>query len=136
MSYYYFAILVLLLVPLVFYAYRMSSPSELSPTPQSSEGIKVDLTAGAFTGRTVAIVLGYCALYGIRGGNLTFILGQVLVPVIASVLLFALAYMVAKLLRRTVHAPRKKLFEFSLFVFALFAISIFLDMKMSQVSGT
>jgi hypothetical protein len=130
MSIYSFAILALLASPLLLWAWRNSQSHR---GPPAAASLLPDLTAAQFTLRVFALLLGYAAIYGLSGGPPAFILGQALVPVGLTVVLFSVTWCTLRLLRRSILQPRRRLFELALFVFCITAILLFVVTKTEQI---
>jgi hypothetical protein len=129
MSIYHYAVLGIILLPLLAWVWNNSRTKKL----QSPSEARPDLGAGPLSLRLFALLLGYGAVYGLSGGSPAYVVGQAIVPIAATAVLFLAAWLVPKLVGRSLSQPRKRLFELSLFVFCLVAIASFIVTKTEEI---
>ncbi len=127
----YLVILAVLVIPLVLWARNASSPLKaVQDTPPL-----LDFTNSAFALRVTALIFGYAALFGLVTDYFFVAIGKILGALIATTVLFLILWGGARICGRRFHTPRRKAFELAIVMFAFFVVTVFIDLRLTQILG-
>lgn len=130
MTVYHFAILAVFAIPLILWARNASSSLKtVQKTPPEQ-----DLTNYAFALRITALICGYLAMFGLVSDRFGIAVGQTLGSIIATTVLFLTIWGGTHMVGRRFIVPRRKAFELALFVFALFIVFVFIQLRVAQIA--
>lgn len=131
MTIYHSVVLLIILVPLIVWIYRASARLDRAYEQRPAD----DISGGQFALRMGAVSLGFFGLFALVSENLTEGLARALVGLLFGLTLYLLLAGGISMLGRAVTAPKRRLVEMVIFVFALALVAELIVIRGDRVAA-